>query len=167
METKLMTGVVNSANAEIKKGIPVHVQTEIVERISLIVVCVLYKGYCIYRTERDYKACLSKENIAEVLPRVAAAMHQQVLQRLPRIWAELTPAQLQCVSERESLHSERPPEAIDGHDVAVELFEQGLATYRNDPDKALALWRQALELEPTNRACRTNLHRLEARLKTG
>ena len=164
METRLLTGVVNSTNAEIARDVQVHVQTEIVERNKLVVTCVMHKGYCCHRAERSYKTLLNKGNLEEVLLQAANAMHRQVLQRLPRIWEELTPEQLRCIRTRENQHSDHPPSnmEVDAHDTAMELFELGLAAYREEPSKALELWNQALEIEPTNRSCRANIKRLSA-----
>jgi len=164
METRLLTGVVNSTNAEISQDVRVHVQTEIVERSSLVVTCVMHKGYCCHRAERSYKPLLNKSNLEEVLLQAASAMHRQVLQRLPRIWEDLTPEQLQCIRSMENRRSEHPLDimASDVHDIAMELFERGLAAYREEPSKALELWNQALELEPTNRSCRANIKRLSS-----
>jgi len=161
-----MTGVMNSTNSAFGNGLRVHVQTEIVSRNKLIVTCVMYKGQCLYRTQRSYDMYLEKDNLDEILPRVALAMHQKVLRELPQIYSALTSDQLSCIEERELQSSIRPCEVKDMHTAVLELLEEGLAACRTDPEKALKVWKEALGIEPTNRTCRTNINRLAALRRT-
>jgi hypothetical protein len=159
---RLMTGVVNATNIRIQ-GVMVHVETEVHMKCEKIVTSVSHQGRIVYQRDRSFAQHTTLPNLGDLLVRGARAHHNQILQQLQIIWAKLPSDVLTWISQAEADKTEQPL-PVDKELRAIELFELGLAALRNEPEKALDLWKEALAMNPRLKQCQANIHRLEQRL---
>jgi hypothetical protein len=148
----VVRAVVLNTNVQVGDAV-LHVQTEQLASIQQLITCVLHEGQVLARVSRSYAKHANREDLQDVLSRVAASQHKQQVEKASGIWKS-------ACNKSEEL----PVTSDEAVQQAFALFELGLTLVRTNPQQALDVWDRAHALDPSNRACLANLNMLAAQL---